>query len=264
MGGLVILMEHHHIFFMTWRKGMQMRISCVSSIYAKSLRLSSTHQDTSASTGQIMNLVSNDVDRFLLAALFCSYIFWSPVQSIAILAVGWTSIGPAFAAGFALLVFGFVPLQYYLGTKFAEFRSAIAAKTDQRVSIVSQAVHGARVMKMSGYEYRCLERIQRLRNEEVTQLDKANRLRALNEAMFFLANVVISLVVFFVHLASGGYLTPRSVFTVVTLINVLQFEMTKHLSLAVMGLSELYVSVRRIQDFLDFPELKDEREQQIA
>jgi hypothetical protein len=31
-----------NVYFVTWRKGMQMRISCVASIYANSLRLSST------------------------------------------------------------------------------------------------------------------------------------------------------------------------------------------------------------------------------
>jgi ABC-type multidrug transport system fused ATPase/permease subunit len=232
--GLVILFEHHHVFFVTWRKGMQLRISCVASIYAKSLRLSSTHQETNASTGKIMNLASNDVERFLLAALFINHLFWSPIQSIAILVVGWLSLGPAFAAGFALLVFGFVPFQFYLSSQFAFFRSKIAAITDRRVNFVSQAVHGARVMKMSGYEWRFMDRIQDIRKEEVDQIVKANELKAMNETLFFASNVVISLVIFLVHVFIGGTLTPRDVFTVFTLINILQLEMTKHVSLGVM------------------------------
>ena len=234
VSGLVILFEHHHVFFVTWRKGMQLRISCVAAIYAKSLRLSSTHQETSASTGNIMNLASNDVERFMLAALFINHLFWSPLQSIGILVVGWLSLGPAFAAGFALLVFGFVPFQFYLSHRFAHFRSKIASITDRRVTFVSQAVHGARVMKMSGYEWRFLDRIQNIRKEEVGQIVQANELKAINESLFFAANVVISLVIFLVHVSIGGVLTPRDVFTVFTLINILQLEMTKHVSLGVM------------------------------
>lgn len=243
VSGLVILFEHHHVFFITWRKGMQYRISCVASIYSKSLRLSSTHQETNASTGKIMNLASNDVERFLLAALFVNYLFWSPLQSIAILIVGWLSIGPAFAAGFALLICVFVPLQFYLSNRFAYFRSKIAAITDRRVTFVSQAVNGARVMKMSGYEYRFLERIQKIRKEEVGQIARANRLKAWNEALFFGSNIVISLVIFLVHVYIGGVLTPRDVFTVFALTNVLQLEMTKHVSLAVMVRPFLFVDV---------------------
>jgi ATP-binding cassette subfamily C (CFTR/MRP) protein 4 len=202
-----------------------------------------------------MNLASNDVERFLLAALFINYLFWSPLQSIAILAVGWLSLGPAFAAGFALLVFGFVPFQIYLSRRFAFFRSKIAAITDRRVTFVSQAIHGARIMKMSGYEWRFLDRIQSIREEETSQISKANRLKAWNETLFFSSNVVISLTIFLVHVAIGGTLTPRDVFTVFALINVLQLEMTKHVSLGVMGVSEVYVSIKRIQAFLEFPEL---------
>jgi hypothetical protein len=42
--GAVILFQHQHVHFVTWAKGMQIQIFCVTSIYAKSPRLSSTHQ----------------------------------------------------------------------------------------------------------------------------------------------------------------------------------------------------------------------------
>lgn len=253
--GLIVLFEHHHVFFLTWRRGMQIRISCVAAIHDKSIRLSSTHQETSASYGRIMNMASNDVERFLMAALFISHLFWGPVISIAILIVGSIMLGPAFAAGLALLILVFVPLQFYLSGKFAYYRSRVAAITDRRVTFVSQAVRGARVMKMSGYEWRFLDRIAQFRNSEVQQIAKANTLKSWNEALFFSTNVVISLVVFLVHVGTGHDLNPGEVFTVFTLINILQLEMTKHVSLGVMGVSEAYVSVKRIQNFLEFPEL---------
>eukprot|EP00977_Amphora_coffeiformis_P028944 scaffold37996_cov191-Amphora_coffeaeformis.AAC.2 len=252
---LVILFEHHHVFFYTWRHGMRVRISCISMIYDKALRLSSTHQEISASNGRIMNLASNDVERFLMACLFSSFIFWAPMQSIAILVIGCLILGPSFAAGFGLLVGVFVPLQYYLSGRFSHYRSKIAAITDKRVTFVSQAIRGARVMKMSGYESRFLDRILDYRKEEVAQILKANRLRACNEALFFSTNVVVSAVVFVVHALLGNRIRSGDVFTVFTLINVLQLEMTKHVSLGVMAVSEASVSTSRIQNFLDYPEL---------
>ena len=202
-----------------------------------------------------MNLASNDVERFLQSALRINFLFWSPLQSIAILVVGWQLMGPSFAAGFALLVFGFVPFQIYLSRRFAFYRSKVAAITDRRVTLVSQAVHGARIMKMSGYEWRFQDRIQEIRKEEVTQIARANRLKAWNETVFFSATVLISLTIFVVYVATGGVLTPRHVYTVFTLINILQLEMTKHMSNGVMSVSEVYVSIQRIQAFLQFPEM---------
>eukprot|EP00536_Pseudo-nitzschia_multiseries_P014610 jgi/Psemu1/215290/e_gw1.735.14.1 len=253
--GVVGLLEYHHRYLLTWRKGMQLRVSCVSAIYGKCLKLSSTHQKTSASSGKILNLASNDVERFFRAANFISYLIWSPLQAIAALVVGWAKLGPAFAIGFGLHIFGLIPLQLYLSNRFAVLRSTVAAMTDQRVNFVSQAVQGARVMKMSGYEHRFMDRIMDGRSREVSQISRANRLKAFNEAIYFACNIVISLVIFLCHVGIfGGTLTPGSVYMVFALVNILQFQVTNYISLAVMGVSEVYVSISRIQKFLEFPE----------
>jgi len=68
-------------------------------------------------------------------------------------------------------------------------------------------------------------------------------------------NVVVSLVIFISHVFMGGELTTRDVFTIMSLTNVMQLELTKHLSLGIMAASECYVSVRRIQKFLEVQEL---------
>jgi len=253
--GFVVLMEHHHVFLYTWHKGMKLRIAAIAAIYDKTLRLSSTHQEASGTSGSIINLATNDVERFLMAALFINYLFWAPLQSLGVLGVGVWQLGPAFAAGFALLIIVFIPLQFYLSQRFAHFRSKIAAITDRRVTLVSQAIYGARVMKMSGWEWQFLDRIQGIRKQEISLIEKANQLKSWNETLFFSANIVIPIVIFLVHVAIGGTLNPRNVFTVMTLINIVQLEMTKHVSLGVMGVSECYVSINRIQKFLEFPEL---------
>lgn len=244
--GGFILVQIHHQYFITWRKGMQFRIGVIATIYHKALCLSSTHQhftnDTdinnagtnNGSRGQIMNLASNDVERFFLACDMLTNLVWSPFQAIAILVVGWWILGPAFASGMILLVIVIVPLQSYLGRKFAYYRSTIANITDHRVTFVSQAIAGVRVMKMSGYENRFLDRIKQLRTNEVTQILKANNLRCWNEAIYFGANVILSTVIFIVHLYINGQLVPGDVFAVITLVNLLQFELTKFVSLGVM------------------------------
>jgi ATP-binding cassette, subfamily C (CFTR/MRP), member 4 len=254
--GVVILFEHHHLFFFTWRKGMQIRIACIAAIYDKCTRLPSISGNASASYGQVMNLVSNDVERFLMAALFINYIFWGPIQCIAVLIVGYLLMGWAFCAGLALLILVFIPLQLYLSYMFAHYRSTVAALTDRRVSFVAEAIRGVRVMKMSAYELLFLGRIMHYRRDEVSKIAQANTLKAWNEALIFATNVVVSLAIFTVHVLLGNTLNQGDVFTVFSLINILQMELTKHVSLAIMGTSEVYVSIGRIQRFLELPELE--------
>lgn len=113
-------------------------------------------------------------------------------------------------------------------------------------------------MKMAAWEDNFNERIASIRKAEVGQIERVNRYRALNEAIFYFCNVLISVAIFLIHIASGGLLTPRTVFTTMVLVNIAQLELTKHLSLGVMGVSECYVSIGRIQKFLESEELENE------
>jgi len=128
---------------------MQYRTSAVAAIYAKSLRLPSIGGSTPS--GKIVNLATNDVERFILSCVMISYLFWGPAQAIAVLGIGLKIVGPAFVAGYVLLLV-IVALQFFLGKSFAFYRSKIAFITDRRVTLISQAISGARVMKMSGWE----------------------------------------------------------------------------------------------------------------
>jgi len=252
--GLYVTLEHHHVFFFNSRKGMQFRVSSVAAIFDKALRLSSTHQETLSNYGRTVNLASNDAETFYYATNFVSFIVWSPLLAVGILLTGTIMVGWAFASGIGVLVVVFVPAQLWLSGSFAKYRSRIAAITDQRLNFVSQAVRGARVMKLAGYETLFLERIQSYRAKEVMQLERANRLKATNEALFFVSNIVVSYIIFLLHVLSGNTLRTGDVFLVFTLVNVIQMELAKSLSLSVMFSSQCSVSIQRIEKFLDFPE----------
>jgi ATP-binding cassette subfamily C (CFTR/MRP) protein 4 len=253
--GLVTVFEHHHVFFITWRKGLQLKVAMVAAIYAKATRLGAMGSSSSVSSGQVVNLAGNDADRFLMACLFGPYLWWGPAYTVGVLVAGIMIIGPSFLAGFSLLLI-FVPLQFYLSYRFATLRSKVAHITDRRITLVSQAVGGARVMKMSGWETQFEERIEKIRQLESARIQKANRLRALNEAIYFTSSIIMNVVIFVVYVRiQGGTLTPRKVFSCMALINVVQFELMKHFALGVMGVSECSVSVSRIQDFLRSPEI---------
>lgn len=235
--GAIILQTHHHIYFYAWRRGMQYRVAAVAAIYAKSLRLRSNvaggDPNSTISTGMVMNLASNDVERFIMWSLFVSYLFWGPLEAIVVLVVGLNILGPAFAAGYVLLAL-VIPIQFYLSKKFAKYRSKIAALTDRRVNLVSQAVSGVRVMKMSGWETSFEERIAALRRIEMKEIQRAQRLKATNEAIFFVCNVVISTVIFIIHTSTGGEFSSGVVFSTISLMSLIQFTMGKFFPFAVM------------------------------
>jgi len=109
---------------------MQYRTSAVAAIYAKSLRLPSIGGSTLS--GKIVNLATNDVERFILSCCMFSFLFWGPAQAIAVLGIGLKIIGPAFIAGYVLLLV-IVALQFFLGKSFAFYRSKVSDKEEVHI-----------------------------------------------------------------------------------------------------------------------------------
>ncbi|KAL9182261.1 hypothetical protein ACHAXT_012913 [Thalassiosira profunda] len=249
--GLLFLFCKQMQFFITHRKGFTLKVGLLAVIYDKALRLSSVSRDMSS--GQVINLASNDVERYLTGAPTMLYFVYAPIESLAILGTGIAFLGPAFCAGFALMLI-FVPLQLFLSRKFASLRFKVANLTDARVNLVGQAVIGARVMKMNAWEGKFAERIAEAREMEMRKIVRASRFKALNEAISFSTTAVVSVVMFSCHVWMGGTLTSKAVFSSLSLINLLSSSMTRIFSNAVMHLSECYASSKRLQSFLRTPD----------
>ena len=221
------------------------------------------NNNTTISTGHLANLASNDVDRFLTTSISSIYLFFGPLEAIVILALGiWTMGSWSFASGFCLMVFFLVPCQFHFSKKFASIRSKVAKFTDSRISVVSQSVVGARIVKMNGWELEMERRIKRERESEVACVQHSNFYKAWNEAIFYFMSITVAVCIFVVHVFVVGLpLSSRQVFTTLSLLNMLQFTITKHIPNAIMGLSECSIASRRIQMFLNITEHQEERQE---
>jgi hypothetical protein len=75
--GCLAFPTKQHSFFQLYRKGAQYRTGFMAAIYAKTLRLSSIrhgnrHGTSAAGGGHVTNLASNDVERFVLTAIYAN------------------------------------------------------------------------------------------------------------------------------------------------------------------------------------------------
>jgi ATP-binding cassette subfamily C (CFTR/MRP) protein 4 len=64
--------------------------------------------DTTA--GQVVNLMSNDVNRFDVAVVFLHYLWIGPIETFIVTYFMWNEVGPSAAIGVASLLL-FIPLQ---------------------------------------------------------------------------------------------------------------------------------------------------------
>ncbi|KAI9205349.1 P-loop containing nucleoside triphosphate hydrolase protein [Polychytrium aggregatum] len=253
---LINAVLHHVDFFLAMRGGMRMRIAFIAAIYRKCLSLSISH---TASTGYIVNLVSNDVQRFEDLAPFVHAIWLAPLESVVVLYFLWNLIGWASLVAIAVMLL-MIPAQGVIARSFGRIRKDTLIHRDDRIKSLSDMLSGIMIVKLYAWERPFSEKITESRNNEMRHVKKASILRALNEAIFFAASTVVSVCGFitFYFIQAGPFVASR-IFTSITLIQVVRLDMTNFFPKALQFGSESLVSLKRIQQFLSLPELGTSR-----
>ncbi|XP_077453086.1 ATP-binding cassette sub-family C member 4 isoform X3 [Stigmatopora argus] len=146
--GLALL--HHVYFFHVQRCGMKIRVAMCHMIYKKALCLSCNAMGKTT-TGHIVNLLSNDVNKFDEVTIFLHFLWVGPLQAATVVGLLWLEIGPSCLAGMVVLMF-LMPVQTLFGRLFSKFRSRTAILTDSRIRIMNEVVSGIRIIKMYAWE----------------------------------------------------------------------------------------------------------------
>ena len=123
----------------------------------------SKHALSVFTTGQVIDLVSNDVQRLdeatfrrFFASMFTPFVLVA-VVALLVVFVGWQAVmGVTF---FCCLVPYFVGLSY----AGAKLRKRTAVKSDQRISLMNEVVSGIRAIKTHAWEDEYREKIKATR-----------------------------------------------------------------------------------------------------
>ncbi|KAK2715107.1 hypothetical protein QYM36_009933, partial [Artemia franciscana] len=252
---------HHPYFFGVQHVGMKLRVSCCSLVYRKALKLSKAALGT-ATIGQMVNLLSNDVNRFDQSVLFIHYLWVAPLQTIITLGILWNELGPSCLAGLILLVL-FVPFQGWIGKVFSKYRLETAGKTDQRIRLMGEVLTGMRVIKMYTWEKPFAALLGGARKKEVDVIRKTNYFRSLNQTLFYTSSKIVVFLTLLAYVLTGNALTADKVFLTISLYNNVRLGMTLFFPFGVSLFAEMNVSIKRIQKFLQLEE-RDESEVPVS
>ncbi|XP_050086989.1 ATP-binding cassette sub-family C member 4-like isoform X2 [Anopheles aquasalis] len=242
----------HHFILYIFQIGMKIRVACCSLLYKKALRITKAAA-TDGMTGQVINLMSNDVAKFDTATGFVHDIWKGLIELFVLGYFIYRQIGVTGLFGIAFLL-SFIPLQAWLGKKAASFRLKTANRTDRRIQFMNEIIQGIQVIKMYAWEDSFSRMVDRIRRKEV---------RGIRGTLFIRAGLLsfnlVSRIAIFLSLCSyvlyGNVFTAKKVFIVTSYFNWLYSSMLHFWPLALTSVHEGLVSIRRIQDFL----LLDER-----
>ncbi|XP_052786000.1 ATP-binding cassette sub-family C member 4-like [Mya arenaria] len=245
---LILAITHHPYFFGVQRIGMKIRIACSSLLYRKALRLSNEGL-TGTTTGKIVNLVSNDVNRLSQPVSFLHYLWIGPLEAIVVLALLWRELGPSTFAGFAVMLL-LIPVQVWMGKLFSRFRQKTAGYTDERVGLMNEIIAGMRLIKMYCWEKPFGDLVKKVRRNEVQVLRKISYLSSSWETVTISGRHLFVFAVVVLLVASREPLRARSLFVVIALFNEIGKIILRFTLPGVRNSIAAQVSLIRIQNFL--------------
>ncbi|XP_049775390.1 ATP-binding cassette sub-family C member 4-like [Schistocerca cancellata] len=239
--------------------GMRVRVACCSLIYRKVLRLSrqTPSEGGMTPTGGVVNLMTNDVSRFDKVVLWGHCVWCIALQLPLIVYLLYTQVEYAAFAGAAFILIITLPSQHMTARLSAKFRMATAGLTDERMKMMNEVVMGIRVIKMYAWEKPFAKLVALARRAEVSKVTKTAYLRSFVLALEFFVDRTALFVTLLTCWLLNFEITADKVFVITQLLYQLNMTMGIAAPLAVSYMGEAIVSVRRIQEFLLKPEVRE-------
>jgi ATP-binding cassette, subfamily C (CFTR/MRP), member 10 len=240
------------------RLQLRLRAALVSAVFRTMLEAPLSVRN--AIGGKVTNFLSVDVQK-LQDAVPSFHQFWSlPIQvgvTIYLLAtqMSWGAI-----SGLAVLCI-IVPINIVVAKRIGTMTGQMMTARDERVRITGELLSGIRVVKLQAWEISLLDRIRVARELELVSLKARKYLDAACVFFWAATPVLIAFATFASVVASlpdrgvsGGdvssfYFTASSVFTTVSLLNLLVYPMNAF-PWILTGVLEAWISLGRLESFL--------------
>ncbi|XP_014467786.1 PREDICTED: multidrug resistance-associated protein 4-like [Dinoponera quadriceps] len=252
----VIMMNNSNMISL--QVGMRIRIACSSLIYRKLLRLNRTSLNQT-STGQIVNLLSNDVLRFDQVAQFLHYVWIMPIQIMLVTYIMWQRAGISCFVGVGLLLFITLPIQGSFSFLSRNIRAVIAPLTDRRVQLMSELIAGIQVVKMYAWEKPFSKIVSITRKLEIHNIKFSAYVRAAYLAIMVFTERITLYITLIMYVIWGNHLSADVTFVLASYFNILQFSTALMFPQALIQMGEAMVSINRLEEFLLMDEVNMER-----
>ncbi|EDK40781.2 hypothetical protein PGUG_04879 [Meyerozyma guilliermondii ATCC 6260] len=248
----------HQYFERAFDMGMKFKSSLTSVIYNKSLVLSNETKQAST-TGDIVNLMSVDVQRLQDLTQNIQIIWSGPFQIILCLVSLYNLLGNSMWAGVCIMLI-MIPLNGVIARYQKKLQRTQMKNKDERSRLISEIMNNIKSLKLYGWEKPYLDRLNFVRNEkELKNLKRMGIFSAVSICTWTFAPFMVSCSTFavYVYTHPDEALSTDIVFPALSLFNLLSFPLAV-IPNVITNIVEAQVAVSRLTKFLSSPELQRE------
>ncbi|XP_066432335.1 multidrug resistance-associated protein 1-like isoform X2 [Eleutherodactylus coqui] len=248
----LFLHQHDYLCYLI---GMRIRSAIVGSVYTKTLVISNGGRKNS-STGEIVNLISTDVQKLMDLATCLNYIWSAPLTIIFAMYFLWQTLGVAIVAGVGVFLLN-LPFMTIFAVLIKKLQEQQMKQKDSRIKLISEILQGIKVLKLYAWENAFMKKVENYRLMELKAVKKIALLFSGALAVFVASPFWVSLSMFGVFLAidEKNILDAQKAFVTIMLLNILRIPL-RMFPMAVTLIVQSTVSLRRLGKFFSEEELE--------
>ncbi|NXI95905.1 MRP6 protein, partial [Psophia crepitans] len=237
--------------------GLRLKTAVTGLVYRKILVMSNASRK-SATVGEIVNLVSVDVQKLMDLIIYFNGTWLAPIRIIICFVFLWQLLGPSALTSIAVFLF-LLPLNFVITKKRTQFQETQMKHKDERAKLTNAVLSNIKVIKLYGWEKTFMEKVLGIRKQELQALKRSQILFSASLASFHSSTFLVAFVMFAVYtlVDHTHVLDAQKAFVSLTLINILN---TAHsfLPFSINAAVQAKVSLNRLAAFLSLEELNPE------
>ncbi|KFQ08313.1 Multidrug resistance-associated protein 6, partial [Leptosomus discolor] len=237
--------------------GLRLKTAVTGLVYRKILVMSNASRKA-ATVGEIVNLVSVDVQKLMDLIIYFNGTWLAPIRIIICFVFLWQLLGPSALSSIAVFLF-LLPLNFVITKKRSQFQETQMKHKDERAKLTNAILSDIKVIKLYGWEKTFMEKVLGIRKQELQALKRSQILFSASLASFHSSTFLIAFVMFAVYtlVDNTHVLDAQKAFVSLTLINILN---TAHsfLPFSINAVVQAKVSLNRLAAFLNLEELNSE------
>ncbi|XP_074603021.1 multidrug resistance-associated protein 1-like [Brevipalpus obovatus] len=247
------LLENWH-WYLTAIIGQNFIGLSTSAIYEKSLNLNGEARKHTT-TGAIVNLMSVDTMRIRDVIPNINTAWSGPMTILISIYLLYQELGYSAFIGFTVMLL-IIPVNSLVASYSKKMQSELMRKKDERIKFLNEIINGIRIIKYYAWEGSFMDKIGKLREEELQHLRNILYLNTGSKLFSTCAPVIVSIVTFsFYVMIQGEVLTAQKTFVSLALFNILRsplLSIPRFISSFITAL----VSIKRINIFLNQGDLE--------
>ncbi|KAF9438945.1 hypothetical protein BGZ76_002608 [Entomortierella beljakovae] len=239
------------------RIDVRLRAMIGAEVYAKALRrkdmsgiaTEKTKKGSGSDTGMIANLMAVDANCIAGIGSSLFFLYTCPIEIIISLIMLYSVLGYSSLVGVAIMLLTF-PVHHYAAKKYARIQGQMMESRDHRVGLMSELLHGIRMIKFFTWENNIRKKIMEVRDQELRRIIRLYIINTLFVLLWVGSPILVTVMAFTSYTKlEHKELTPTVAFTSMIIFFILRGPLNILPSIFT-ELLEAIVSVRRVEAFL--------------